>query len=195
MPNPLILLGVIGRPHGVRGLLRVASYTADPADLAAYGVLSDAGGRLFDVVWRAAGTAEVSEFIDGRRVKVSTREAAEKLTNTKLFVARDRLPPPDEDEFYFSDVIGLAAVDAAGLAVGVVTAVHDYGAGISLEIERAKGDNLLIPFTRAAVPVVDIGAGRVVVNPPHEVPGEVRGEVPVDARGEVIAAGRSEAAE
>ena len=169
MPNPLILLGVIGRPHGVRGLVRVASYTADPADLAAYGTLSDARGRLFDVAWRAPGTAEVSEIIDGRRVKVATREAAEKLTNVKLFVAREKLPPPDEDEFYFSDVIGLAVFDEAGAAVGQVTAVHDYGAGASIEVERAGQPPLMLPFTRACVPEVDTKAGRIVVVPPDEI--------------------------
>ncbi len=169
MPDSHILLGVIGRPHGVRGLVRVASYTADPADLAAYGTLSDAQGRLFDVAWRAAGTAEISEVIDGRRVKVATREAAEKLTNVKLFVAREKLPPPDEDEFYFSDVIGLSAFDEAGVAVGVVTAVHDYGAGASIEIERAGQSPLILPFTRACVPEVDTGASRIVVVPPDEI--------------------------
>ena len=169
MPEPRILLGVIGRPHGVRGLLRVASYTADPADLAAYGTLSDAQGRLFDVVWRAPGTAEVSEFIDGRQVKVASREAAEKLTNTKLFVAREKLPPPEEDEFYFSDVIGLSAFDEAGAAVGQVTAVHDYGAGASIEIERAGQPALMLPFTRACVPEIDTRAGRIVVMPPDEI--------------------------
>ena len=190
-----ILLGVIGRPHGVRGLMHVTSYTAEPDDLTAYGTLSDANGRVFSLAWRAAGVAEISEIVAGQAVKLIDREAAARLTNTRLFIARDRLAPAEADEFYLADLIGIAAVDGAGTPLGRVSAVHDYGAGISLEIERAKGDNLLIPFTRAAVPVVDIGAGRVVVNPPHEVPGEVRGEVPVDARGEVIAAGRSEAAE
>ncbi len=169
MPNPLILLGVIGRPHGVRGLVRVVSYTADPSDLTAYGVLSDAQGRQFDLVWRAAGTAEISEVIDGRRVKVASREAAETLTNVKLFVARGKLPPPDEDEFYFSDVIGLTAVDAGGTAVGIVTVVHDYGAGASIEIERAGQSPLMLPFTRACVPEVDTKAGRIVVMPPDEI--------------------------
>ena len=186
-----ILLGVIGRPHGVRGLVHVTSYTAEPDDLTAYGTLSDGNGRVFSLVWRATGVAEIREIVAGQVVKIFDREAAARLTNTRLFIARDRLAPADADEFYLADLIGIAAVDGAGAKLGRVTAVHDYGAGISLEIELAEGENLLIPFTRAAVPVVDIGAGRLVVHPPHEVPGEARGEAP----GEIIVAARSEAAE
>ena len=169
MSTSRILLGVIGRPHGVRGLLRVASYTADPADLTAYGTLSDAAGRLFDIVWRAEGTAEISEIVDGRPVKIADRNAAEKLTNTKLYIERHRLPPTEEDEFYFSDVIGLAAVDEAGAAVGKVAAIHDYGAGASIEIDRDGQSPLMLPFNRACVPEIDIAAGRVVIVPPDEI--------------------------
>ena len=169
MPDSTILLGVIGRPHGVRGLVHVTSYTAEPDDLTAYGALSDAKGREFWLVWRAAGVAEISEIVAGQAVKLADREAAARLTNTKLFIARNRLPPADAEEFYLADLIGIAAMDGAGAPLGRVAAVHDYGAGTSLEIERADGDNLLIPFTRAAVPEVDVAAGRLVVNPPEEV--------------------------
>jgi 16S rRNA processing protein RimM len=169
MPDSIILLGVIGRPHGVRGLVHVTSYTADPEDLTAYGVLADTSGRHFSLSWRAVGVAEISEIVDGRAVKITDREAAARLTNTRLFVARDRLPPAGKEEFYLADLIGLDAVDGAGQALGRVAAVHDYGAGTSLEIGRAAGDNLLVPFTRAAVPEVDVSAGRLVVNPPDEI--------------------------
>ena len=169
MPDSTILLGVIGRPHGVRGLVHVTSYTAEPDDLTAYGTLSDAKGRVFSMTWRVAGVAEISEIVAGQVVKVTDREAAARLTNTRLFVARELLPSAGEDEFYLADLIGIVAVDGAGAAVGRVAAVHDYGAGTSLEIERADGDNLLIPFTRAAVPEVDVAAGRLVVNPPAEI--------------------------
>ena len=169
MPDSQILLGVIGRPHGVRGLVHVTSYTAEPADLVAYGVLSDAKGREFALSWKADGVAEISEIVDGRKVKVTDRDQAAKLTNTRLFIPRDRLPPADEDEFYLADLIGMAVVDAAGAALGKVTMVHDYGAGTSLEIAREAGDSLLIPFTRVAVPEVDIAAGRLVVVPPEEI--------------------------
>ena len=161
-----ILLGVIGRPHGVRGLVRVQSYTEDPASLASYGPLTDERGRRFSVRWRGEGIAEIAEHRDGEVVKVADRTAAARLTNTRLYIERDRLPAPEEDEFYLADLVGLAASDPAGSPLGRITAVHDYGAGTSLEIEREGTPPLLVPFTRAAVPEIDIAAGRVVVAPP-----------------------------
>ena len=166
MPERRILLGVIGRAHGVRGLVRVTSY-AD--DLTGYGPLSDANGRRFVLRRRGEGVAEIAELIDGAEVKVADREAAERLTNTRLYVDRDRLPEPREDEFYLADLIGLAAFDGAGRRLGSVIAVHDYGAGASLEIEQDTGPPLLVPFTRASVPAVDVAAGAIVVDPPDEV--------------------------
>ena len=164
MPERTILLGVIGRPHGVRGFVHVTSYTADPADIAGYGPLADGRGRLFRLRWQAEGVARVAEIVDGKPVWVSSREDAAKLTNTKLLIERDRLPAPAEDEFYLTDLVGLAAYAPDGRELGTVAAVHDYGAGASLEIGP-----LLVPFTRASVPEVDIGAGRVTVCPPGEV--------------------------
>lgn len=169
MPDSNILLGVIGRPHGVRGLVHVTSYTADPDDLTAYGVLSDAKGREFVLSWRAEGVAEVAEIVADRAVKITDREGAARLTNTRLFIARAKLPPAGEEEFYLADLIGTLAVDGAGAALGRVRVVHDYGAGTSLEIEREGGNSLLVPFTRASVPEVDLAAGRLVVNPPDEI--------------------------
>ncbi len=156
-----ILLGVVGRPHGVRGLLHVHSYTADPDGLAGYGPLLDEAGRRWTLAWRGAGVAELRDG-DGR--PVADRSAAERLVNTRLFVERDRLPAPDEDEFYLADLVGLLAMSPEGAELGRVTAVHDYGAGASLEIGA-----LLVPFTRACVPAVDIAGGRVVVVEPGEV--------------------------
>jgi 16S rRNA processing protein RimM len=168
VPGSRILLGVIGRPHGVRGLVHVTSHTADPAALAEYGVLSDDKGRRFTLAWRGAGVAEVFEVLDGVPVRVADRDAAGRLTNTRLYVERARLPVPEDDEFYLADLIGLAAVDAAGGSIGRVVAVHDYGAGASLEIAR-EGPPLIVPFTRAAVPEIDVAGGRVVVSLPDEV--------------------------
>jgi len=166
MPDSRILLGSIGRPHGVRGLVRVTSHTADPADLTAYGPLSDAKGRRFVLRWRAEGLAQVAEVVNGVEVPVADRTAAEKLTNTQLFIARTQLPAPEEDdEYYLADLIGLAAFDEAGRQVGKVSAVHDYGAGSSLELDAG----LIVPFTRVCVPTVDLSAGRIVVVPPEEV--------------------------
>jgi 16S rRNA processing protein RimM len=163
-----ILMGVIGRPHGVRGLVRVVSYTADPADLGAYGPLSDARGRCFALRWRGQGVAELSEIVDGELVPIADRAGAERLTNTPLFIDRERLPPTEEDEFYLADLVGLAAEDQDGAALGRVGAVHDYGAGASLEIEREAAPPLLVPFTKLCVPTLDIAAGRLVVAPPAE---------------------------
>jgi 16S rRNA processing protein RimM len=136
MPESLIQLGVIGRAHGVRGLVRVTSHTAAPADLTAYGPLSDGAGRVFTLNWKAEGVAEICQIIDGTPIKVTDRTAAEKLTNTRLFVDRSVLPLPDDDEYYLADLVGLSVVDADESPVGVVSVVHDYGAGASLEIER-----------------------------------------------------------
>ena len=169
MPERRIQLGVIGRAHGVRGLVRVASHTADPAALTAYGPLHDDRGRTFTLRWKGDGIAEVSEIVGGVAVKVADRSTAEKLTNTRLFVDHSALPPAEEDEFYLADLIGLAAVDASGAPVGTVAAVHDYGAGASLEIERQGAAQLVLPFTRICVPTVDIAAGRIVVAPPEEI--------------------------
>jgi 16S rRNA processing protein RimM len=166
VPESRILMGVIGRPHGVSGQVRVTSY-AD--DLTAYGPLSDAKGRRFVLRWRGAGVAEIAELVGGAEVRVPDRSAAETLTNTRLYVDRAQLPEPEEDEFYLADLIGLAALDAAGAPLGTIGAVHDYGAGASLEIERKAAAPLLVPFTRACVPLVDIAHGRLVVDPPAEV--------------------------
>ena len=164
MTDRRVLMGVIGRPHGVRGLVHVRSYTADPADLPGYGPFSDGHGRRFTLRWVSEGVAELSELVDGKRVKLADRNAAERLVNLRLYVDRAQLPAPGEDEFYLSDLVGLEAMGPDGAPLGRVDAVHDYGAGTSREIGP-----LLVPFTRACVPVVDIAAGRLTVLPPAEV--------------------------
>lgn len=177
MPEERILMGVIGRPHGVRGLVHVQSYTADPDDLADYGVLSDDRGRSFKLVWEREGIARLFQRVDGRDVPVSDRDAAVALTNTRLYVSRSALPPADEDEYYLTDLIGLTAEDRAGRVLGKVALVHDYGAGTSLEIKPANGAMaLILPFTARAVPVVDVSGGRIVVDPPEATDGEEHGD-------------------
>jgi 16S rRNA processing protein RimM len=167
-------LGVIGRAHGVRGLVRVTSHTADPTALTGYGPLSDPSGRRFTLRWVGEGIAEVCEVVDGSPVKIADRAAAERLTNARLFIERDQLPAPEPDEYYLADLIGLAAVGADGVPVGIVEAVHDYGAGASLEITREGGGSLLVPFTAVCVPDVEVAAGRVTIVPPDEfdLPGQ-----------------------
>ena len=183
MAQDRILLGVVGRPHGVRGLVHVHSYTAEPEALAEYGPLVDGDGRGWTLSWRQAGVAELRDA-SGRAV--ADRSEAERLTNVQLFVARDALPPAGEDEFYLADLVGMAAVTAEGASVGRVVLVHDYGAGTSLEIVRDGAAPLLVPFTRAAVPVVDVAARSLTVVPPDEV--EAR-ELPSVADGGVAADG------
>jgi 16S rRNA processing protein RimM len=169
LPDRLILLGVIGRAHGVRGLARVTSHTADPAALTGYGPLSDPSGRRFTLRWMGEGIAEISTIVDDKPVKIADRTAAERLTNTQLFIERDRLPAPEDDEYYLADLIGLSAIDAGGRQLGVVSAVHDYGAGASVEIDRGDAGSLVLPFTAACVPEVNIASGRLTVAPPDEV--------------------------
>lgn len=151
-----VCVGVIGGVHGVRGIVKVKPFTADPADVVAYGPLTDASGR------RVIGLKLLSKHkgqwlarVDG----VDDRDAAEALRGTELYVDRGRLPAADEDEFYHADLIGLTAVGTDGQAVGTVRAVHDFGAG---------GPPLMLPFTREAVPEIDLAGRRLVIDPPAE---------------------------
>jgi 16S rRNA processing protein RimM len=164
MPERRILLATIGRPHGVRGLVRVHSYAGDTAALPDYGPFTDDRGRIFSLSWRGEGIASVAQIIEGKTHPVADRDAAAKLANTHLYADRDRLPQPEADEFYWADLVGLEAVTADGTPIGRVDAVHDYGAGASLEIGP-----LIVPFTRAAVPSIDLAAGRMTVAPPKEL--------------------------
>jgi 16S rRNA processing protein RimM len=161
MAEMKVLLGEIGRPHGVRGLVRVRSFTAEPESLTAYGPLTDeTGTRRFALELLAADLARIEGVAD--------RDAAARLTGTRLYVAREALPPPeDPDEFYLSDLEGLPAFTAAGEPLGRVRTVEDHGAGAFLVLEGPP--ERLIPFTRAAVPVVDLEAGRITVTPPAEI--------------------------
>ncbi len=173
-------MAVIGRPHGVRGLVRVVSYATAPALLAEL-PLRDDRGETWRLSWRGEGVAALTDR-HGRTV--ADRTSAAKLTNLRLHVARADLPDPGEDEFYFADLVGLAAIDRDGASIGRVASVHDYGAGASLEVATGSGSPLLVPFTREAVPVVDLDAGHVVIDPPAEVgsPSPVEGANLVEAR-------------
>ena len=159
-------MGVVGRPHGVRGLVHVHSYTADPAQLQQYSPLLDERGQSWSLAWRGEGLAELR---DAEGCALADRTQAERMVNARLYVDRDRLPAPDADEFYLADLVGLEARDAAGARLGQVAAVHDYGAGTSLEIERPAANPLLVPFTRAAVPHVDVQGGHLTIDPPAEI--------------------------
>ena len=163
-------MGVIGRPHGVRGLARVTAYTQPREALARYAPLTDRLGRHFRLEWAGAGIARLSVLTPAGALAVADRDAAARLTNTELFFPRAALPEAAAEEFYLADLVGLSARDKLGVALGQVVAVHDYGAGSSLEIRlndaSRGGPDMIVPFTRAAVPVVDIAGGHVVVDPP-----------------------------
>ncbi len=164
-PNPLVLLATIGAPHGVKGEVRVKTFTADPEGLADYGALRSGDGRRFKIKrMRPDKTVMVVKF-EG----LNCREEAEEVRGIDLFVERHRLPPvEDDDEYYVTDLIGLACVDESGAALGTVGAVEDFGAGDVLEIERHGGKPLLVSFTRANIPHVDLSAGQVTVVVPPE---------------------------
>ncbi len=161
----MILVGVVGAPHGVKGELRLKSFTADPLAIADYGPLTDSEGRtlLLTKVRPLKDDMLVVKF-DG----VDGREEAAKLTRRELYVLRSQLPPPDEDEFYFSDLLGLRAKTVAGDDFGTIVAVENFGAGDLIEIEKADKVRLLLPFTKAVVPHVDLAARVVTIDPPVE---------------------------
>lgn len=148
---------------GLAGEVRIKSFAQVPEDVAAYGPLTDeAGTRTFQVTV----TGQAKGVLTARIKGVADRDGAERLKGTRLYVDRAQLPPPEEDEFYYSDLIGLAA-EAPDGDLGTVRAVHDFGAGEVLEIAGGAFGTVLVPFTRAMVPLVDVAGGRLVVDPPE----------------------------
>lgn len=160
-----MLIGEIGRPQGLNGEVRIRSFTAEPGAIADYGLLEDeTGAQRFEIESLRVTPNALTARIKG----VASRDDAEALTGTKLYVPRSRLPEREEDEWYHSDLIGLSAIDQDGLAVGTVIAVHNFGAGDLLEIRPARGGaTLLIPFTRDTAPEVDVEGGWLKVVPPE----------------------------
>jgi 16S rRNA processing protein RimM len=158
-----ICVAQIGAPHGVRGDVKLWPFTADPQAVRTYGPLeSEDGVRRFEIeTLRIA-----SDHLVVRLKGVADRDAAERLKNVKLYVPRDRLPATEaDDEFYHVDLVGLAVVDAAGNGLGSVAAIHNFGAGDLVEVKPAQGSaTVLLPFTEATVPVVDIAGQRIVVD-------------------------------
>ena len=163
MDGKQLLVGEIGAPHGVRGAVRVRSHTADPQALADYGPLVTTDGRVLHVRSIRPDKSVVTVAFD----EVRDRDGAEALKGEKLYVARDALQADDEDNSYFhADLIGLEAVGTDGEVLGLIIAVHDFGAGDLLDVEVADGPSVLVPFTREVVPEVDLKGGRVVIDPP-----------------------------
>ena len=163
-----ICVARIGAAHGLRGEVRLNPFTADPMAVTQYGILSDAdGARSYEIESCRPGKGVLIARFKG----IADRTAAERLCNVDLYVPRDRLPAPAPGEYYYADLVGLSAVGHDGAQIGTVVAIHDFGAGDLLEIAPASGGpTLLLPFTDAVVPTIDIASGRLVVVPPESEP-------------------------
>jgi len=160
-----VCVGAIAGAHGVRGLVRLKSFTERPQDIIAYGPLTDASGkRCFQV----SLTGRARDALLARIAGVADRNQATALRGTRLYVLRAALPDPAEEEFYHADLVGLRAETPDGAILGRVSAVHTFGGNDVLEIAPAVGESLMVPFTRQAVPTVELAAGRVVIDLPPE---------------------------
>jgi 16S rRNA processing protein RimM len=161
-----ICVARIGAAHGVRGAVKLWTFTEDPFAVQAYGpLMTKDGARQFEVATARQAKGHLVVTLKG----VATREDAERLNGLELYVAREKLPDTDEDEYYHADLIGLAAVNAANEPLGRVIAIHNFGAGDIIEIEPPYGATMLLPFTNAVVPTVDLKAGHVVIELPQEI--------------------------
>jgi 16S rRNA processing protein RimM len=155
----------------VRGAVKLWTFTEDPLAVKHYGPLfTKDGARQFEV----AHVREAKDHLVATFQGVSTRDEAERLNGLELYVPRERLPQIDDDEYYHADLIGLAAVTTADQTLGRVVAIHNFGAGDIIEIAPPQGATMMLPFTTAVVPTVDLAGGRVIV----EMPGEIDGEEP-----------------
>ena len=164
-----ICVARIGAAHGVRGAVKLWAFTEDPLAVKHYGpLMTKDGARQFEV----AHVREAKDHLVATLKGIATREDAERLNGLELYIAREKLPETDEDEYYHADLIGLAAVNAADEPLGRVVAIHNFGAGDIIEIAPAKGATMLLPFTNAVVPTVDLTGGRVVIELPQEIEGD-----------------------
>ena len=164
-----VCIARIGAAHGVRGAVKLWTFTEDPFAVKRYGPLSTKdGARQFEVTSAREAKGHLVAQLKG----ITTRDEAERLNGIELYVARENLPATDEDEYYHADLIGLAAVTTADEALGRVVAIHNFGAGDILEIAPPHGATMLLPFTNAVVPTVDIAGGRVLIELPQEVEGD-----------------------
>lgn len=181
MPRDRVCLAAVAGAHGVRGLVKLKTFTEVPGDALAYGPLEDeAGSRRFEIALKGSAGGKAGDLLLVEISGVEDRTAAEALRGTRLFVARDALPEIVEEEtFYHADLVGLVAVELDGRERGRVAAVHNFGAGDLLEIQPERGGSFLLPFTKAAVPGVDLAAGRLTIAPPAEIearPEEAQGD-------------------
>ena len=164
-----ICVAKIGAAHGVRGEVKLWPFTEDPMAVIDYGPLSSKdGARQFEVVRARIAKDHLVAVLKG----IATREDAERVNGIELYIARDKLPPAEAGEYYHADLIGLRAIDDAGAAIGKVLALHNFGAGDIIEIAPPSGPTLLLPFTDAVVPTVDLAEGHVVIVMPPEIDGD-----------------------
>ncbi len=170
-----ICVARIGTAHGVRGAVKLWTFTEDPFAVTRYGPLSTKdGARAFEVANAREGKGHLVATLKG----VTSRNEAERLNGIELYVAREKLPATDDNEYYHADLIGLAAVTSADQPLGKVVAIHNFGAGDIIEIAPPRGPTMLLPFSNAVVPTVDIAGGRVVI----ELPAEIEGDEPPTLR-------------
>src|SRR5215470_5574691 len=159
-----ILVAQIGAAHGLRGEVRLWSFTEDPLAVKDYGPLeTEDGAQTFEI----AALRPAKDHLVARLHGIDDRTAAERLRNVGLYVPRDRLPSPPAQEFYHADLVGLAVVATDGRALGSVVAIHNFGAGDLIEVRPSAGPSAMLPFTDAVVPEVDLAAGRLIVDPPQ----------------------------
>jgi 16S rRNA processing protein RimM len=159
----------IGAAHGVRGAVRLWTFTEDPLAVRDYGpLMTKDGSRQFEVTH----VREAKDHLVATLKGVATRDDAERLNGIELYVPRDRLPETDDGEYYHADLIGLAAVTTAEQPLGKVIAIHNFGAGDIIEIAPPQGATMLLPFTNAVVPTVDLAGGRVIIELPQEIDGD-----------------------
>ena len=164
----LICLGVITSVHGVRGQVKLRSFTTSPDDITSYGPLIDKHGKAFALVINGETKDALIATVDG----VTTREQAEKLKGTELFVPRSALPKPSADEYYHEDLVGIRLLTESGISYGTVVAVHNFGAGDLIAIRPAEGGEEMLPFRKTIFSGFDFAAGTAVIHPPEIVQGD-----------------------
>jgi 16S rRNA processing protein RimM len=160
-----IIVGTLGGAFGVSGEVRLKSFCADPAAIGDYAPLSTEDGATFPML---VLTGQIKGGFTGRVQGIETKEDADALRNVSLYAARSKLPSLPDDEYYYADLVGLTVVDTGNEILGTVKAVENHGAGDIIEINlTGQSNTMLLPFTHAIVPTVDIGAGRIIVDPPE----------------------------
>ena len=160
MTARLVCLGAFAGAHGVRGDAKIRTFTEVEENIAAYGPLCTEDGRIFNV--KVLSVLKPG-LVLARVKEIATREQVEALGGVKLFVARNTLPPAEDGSFYIEDLIGLAAVDEDGAALGRIAAMHNFGAGDIIELQPEHGSTIFVPFTGEAASGVDIAARRITL--------------------------------